>query len=682
VSDEEGRIDPWGIPGIGPRDRTAAVGGRLLVRESNGRLRPLVEPPVLFDVADPCVSWDGEQVVFAGLAHADSAWRIYSIRADGTGLRAITRSDRRISLKQFGPMAARFVRYDDIDPCWLPDGRLCFASTRYPTIAEAGGYPATNLFVVEAEGTRMHRITSDRNGAEEPAIDPLTGRVVYCRWLLNVDRPSHTTATGLTVLDDEALTQDVGNIWETLSITPDGREAQLHAGDPRTRAGLVAYKPSPLRDGRTLVLAAPNGSFSPSPGGAGIRVHARGASPGRTLLGWRAAPVAATGPPTPPFAADPVELPDGRLLVAYVSNARGDWGLYVTNAAGEHPKSLIDLPGTLELDPAVLAPTRVPPALADQIDAETAELPPTADPATWVARGTFRLDCLNVFANAPVDAPIPDAPPAVAGARGRLYLSFQRQSTAGRDTPILFRDGPLTAHGAIAEQGIPADVSLFDQIVDANGRVLVGHGGTPAHLAGMNFGRHGGWAQCVGCHAGHSVIEIPSSFSAAEWFNVSTSARVTASSTWQDHSLPLLPATPRSIIDRRARCDSLQVAWVAAGRDGEHVSLEWDVAIEVSRLVLYGVFPSRRTRTDLRVQDCRVALLRRQQTVYTVSHTGPVLPDGTPVDVPPTVIDGLRIEILDAQGVVAGQPRVGLAEVETIARLAIDRPTADEEMKP
>lgn len=671
VRGEDGGIDAWAIPGIGPRDRTAAVGGRLLVRDPGGSVRVLVGPPALFDVADPDVSYDGRRIVFAGLEREAASWRIYVVEADGTGLRAVTRSDRDIPLDQFGPAAERLRRYDDIDPCWLPDGRIVFASTRFPAIAQAGNILATNLFVVDADGGVLHRITSDRNGAEEPCIDPITGRIVYSRWLLNVDRPSHTSPSGVTVLDAEALTQDVGNVWQCLSITPDGREATLHAGDPRTRAGFIAYKPALLRDGRTLVLRSPNGSFLPSPAGTGVRRFEVGADLGSHVIGLEPND-AAPAVPVPPFACDPVELPDGRLVLSYMAHEGDDWDLAVCDAGGAGVTPLLDMPGTLELDTAPLAPRPVPPVLEDQLEPTAAALPPTADPATFIERGTFRLDCLNVYTNAPVDAPIPDAPPITPGARARLFMSFQRQSANGRDEPILFREGPLSARGAIYEQGIPSDVPLFDQILDPGGKVVVGQGGTPAHLSGMNFGRQSGWAQCVGCHAGHSVLEIPNSFAAAEWFNASTSARVQATSTWQ----PAGEASPafdaQRVVDRKARIGGLESAWVAAGPSGESVLLEWPMPIEVRSFVLYGIAPDAAADTDVRVENCRITLLRAGQVVGVLERTGRVEPAGTRVEIDPAIVDAARVEIVAVRGRVAGTRRAGLAEVETIARIALE----------
>jgi hypothetical protein len=677
VRGEDGAPEPGAIPGIGPRDRTARVGGRLLRREPDGALRVLAGPPAWFDVADPCVSWDGARILFAGLVHRDSSWRIWEIGADGAGLRQVTRSDRAISLRQFGPAAARFTRYDDIDPCWLPDGRIAFASTRYPMVSQLGEYLATNLFAVGPDDAHPRRITTERDGAEEPAVDPITGRLLYARWLINLDRPSNVTPNGLTYLDAEALTEDIGNVWQTISVLPDGRTAQLHAGDPRSRPGLICYKPALLPDGRVLTVFAANGAFSPGPGPTGVRLFAPGADTGRSVIGLspraRAALMeaeASPAAPRPPWATDPAPLPDGRIVVSYAPRADGDCGLYACDLDGSRLEPLVDLPGTLELDAVAQVPTKRPPALPMGVDPHTVELPPTEDPATHRSTGSFRFDCMNVFANAPVDAPIPDAPPITQGARLRLYMNFQRQNP-GRDPSILIRDAKITPLGAVHEQGIQADMPFFGQIVDSRGRVVVGPTGVPAHVAEFGFARHGGWAQCVGCHAGHSVMFIPNNYVDAEWINVSTSAHVDASTEWRPPGAAEPPCPGRRVVDRKARDDSLEVAWVAAGAGREWVRLSWEFPIEVTRFVLYGIRPNPAAGTDLAVAECRITLLRGG-VVVGVQSTGAIAPGGTTVQVPRTLADAVRVEAVRSRGRVAGAVRTGLAEIETIARFALE----------
>ena len=51
---------------------------------------------------------------------------------------------------------------------------------------------------------------------------------------------------------------------------------------------------------------------------------------------------------------------------------------------------------------------------------------------------------------------------------------------------------------------LPADVSLFELLTDATGRVLMSaHGAT--QVRGFNSGSAGSTARCAGCHLGHSA---------------------------------------------------------------------------------------------------------------------------------------------------------------------------------
>src|SRR5688572_1932090 len=168
----------------------------LVTRANSGRLMLLVDPSDRqsvttlvapgagnpSDVMDPDVSFDATRIVFAGFSESEGAWRIFEVGADGSGLRQITRSDRNLDLGVYGQAASQFGTYDDLDPCYLPDGRICFVSTRHPGVAPDTRLRSTNLFVVDASGANMHRITSERFGADTPAIDPSTGQIVYSRW--------------------------------------------------------------------------------------------------------------------------------------------------------------------------------------------------------------------------------------------------------------------------------------------------------------------------------------------------------------------------------------------------------------------------------------------------------------------------------------------------------------------
>jgi hypothetical protein len=656
------------LPGFGPRHRTIAVGGRLMLRAPDGSLRALVNAAQLYDVADPSVSWDAQVIVFSGLVHADSNWRIYRINVDGRGLTQVTRTDRSLDLSQFGPAAKAFTRYDDFDPCWLPDGRIVFASTRHPSMASLGQVLTSNLYVVNPDGSDLHRITSERNGAEEPTIDPLTGRVVFARWWVNLDLPSSHTHDGLTREPRLAVTNDNANLWHAMSVNPDGNLLKLYAGFVRTRFGTQTYKPYVMADGRLLSTFSPQMSLISSPGGMGIRWFKAGADFGHHVVGVNTDDsLQRTQRASPPYATDPVELTRNSILFSYSTDGR-DYGVYTCTLDGKNLKRVVDLPGTLELEPQPVQRRKVPPVLKDEFPPILSELPPTDDPTTYFINDTFRFDCMNIFTNGAVDEPIPDAPRITKGAKIRFFLSTQRKNTQTSDPAILIKTADVFPMGGVHEPGLPADVPLFEQVIDSNGNVLETTTNSFAHVPGMNYERFGGGTKCVGCHAGHSMLTVPVSGSLSQWFNASTSARVTASSSFiNERGMIFLP---QRVVDRQASSGGDSVIWVANEGAGASLLMKWDIPIDVRQFVLYGISPDEAQGTKIRVQNSKIVLYYDSNEVASIDSTGLVLPEGTRITLPVTKIDSARIVITKFSGTVYHRPFAGLAEVETIARIS------------
>jgi hypothetical protein len=527
--------EPGAVPGLGPHQRALATGGRLLLRERDGRVRELIAAGALHDVSDPAVSFDGHTVAFAATPAADSAWRIYLVRTDGTGLRAVTRTEEITPATRATPMR----RYDDLDPCWVAPDLLCFASTRYPQRAQYADVPVTNLHLLNvgasplrlpwrggslalAPGTPL-RITAERNGAEEPALDPTTGRIVYARWWFNRHRPGSGVA--LATVSGGRLGADSVNLWQPITITVLGRDARLPAGTPAARRATMAYQPAVLRDGSLLGVYAANLGLSPGPVALGIQRLDRSGRVASRLAGAIVSDAAGdayqgTVGLAAASACAPAALPDGRVLFSYSPGGRGDYGLHVMRADGSGIEPVLDLPGTLELD-AVPLVARRPVRLA--IEPREASEPERAVPVAFVSslpplaggrledRGTFRFSSLDVFGGATRGragkrSPA-GPPPRTAGARIRFWGLFATPERAGGDTAVLLRERPVGWDGQVDER-LPADVPLFEQLVDSAGAVLrSAH--EPAHVAGLNAGSPGSVARCIGCHVGHSVVRLP-----------------------------------------------------------------------------------------------------------------------------------------------------------------------------
>lgn len=639
------------VPGVGPAGRFAAPGGRLFVRESDGTMRELA-PGRFHDVSDPAVSYDGRYIAFAAVAHRDSAWRIWRIRREGTQLAAVTRSDRDVDLRaRFGAAGEAFERYDDIDPCWLPDGRLVFASTRWPWRAEQGSALTTNLWVVNADGTELKRISSERNGAEEPSIDPRTGRIVYARWFF-----SRYAASDSGVTTDRALAMpaDTVDLWHALSAQPDGDLARLQGGDPLSRAGQMAYQPVVLMDS-TLYGVRPERSSILRATRFGIQRWRHGFSAAEPLFGYGASKGWSAISPCP--------LPDGRLLFSYDEEGTGNFKLMLWDERARKLEPFVDELGRLEMDPAVLAERPLPPPPLYIPNHEVpAALPYASREALEPSERGARFDCLNVFANGPVDSRFPDAPLLAQGLRIRFFTALPRPDLEGGDSLVLLHEAPVFPDGAIHVDAVPSDVPTFEQLIDMNGRVIRSASG-PAHVPGFNFTRPGTGTKCVGCHAGHSALPVAESKRLASYTNLAPSARVTASS--------IHPATggPQGAVDRRTVGEVTRVAWLADAAEGQWLRLDWELPIETGTVVLYAVRASKTDGGELRVPRSELVLFLHGQEVRRVPVLRGWTPGGLRVEFPPTRIDALEVRPLQVAGRFRGRAVAALAEIETIARI-------------
>lgn len=643
---------PHAIPGFGPRDRAVAAGGRLLVRTPDGRIHPLVPSGRFFDVSDPAVSYDGRRVAFAGLVRPDSAWRIWIVGADGQGLVPVTHSDRAIDLRPLGREASRFRRYDDLDPCWLPDGRICFASTRYPEESEAGT-ATTNLFVVHPDGSDLMRITGERNGADEPSVDPTNGRIVYARWWTSRFFPSDEDSAGITEDPRRALPAERLSLWHAITIKPDGDGLRLAGGFPRRRDRTMAYQPIVLGDGTLVGVTADTLALLPRPGRTSLCIF-----PGRF-----GPPILLPAPPA--SMCGPVELPDGDLLVSYDPRGRGDFGLARVRRDGSGLTPVLDRRGWDDLDPAVLAPRPLPPVLGPGLGGLTREVPPH-DRGDLAGGATVRFDCLNVFANGPVDFPIPDAPAPVRDLHIRFFATLSRPGHPFGDTTVFVRKEDVTRSGAIHVDTAPADVPMFEQLVDAHGHIVRGSSG-PAHVPGFNAGRVGSGTQCVGCHVGHSAIPVELNYALGKRFNAAPSARVSVSGPY--------PGRAAALVDRRTRGPADSVAWVVPPDRGpapERIQLEWSFPLAVDSLVVYGVRPESAPITDLRVQGVEITEYRAGKVVSRQRSEAVIDPAGTRISCGGVQADRIVIEPLQWSGRVAGRPALGLAEIEARVRIPED----------
>lgn len=276
-------VDPWRqtytITNSGP---TMRVGHNLYVlrpARPDGRVMPLTQ---FRDglVADCELSWDAKRVIFARRLNGDTRnyrqvryekarlrdpakpllgaeddpwWHIWEMNADGTGLRQLT----------FGP-------YHDVNPAYLPDGRIVFSSSRIGLRDEYHGFPCIGLSVMNADGSDIHPIGFNLGGDRDPALLG-DGRIVFSRVDIIYSRLKTEVALH-TVFPDGTRNESLYGperrpFWRQVHLKNAAwwmRPSYDDDPDNRNRV-LRLSQPQPMGDGR-IVCASSGGLVITGPG--------------------------------------------------------------------------------------------------------------------------------------------------------------------------------------------------------------------------------------------------------------------------------------------------------------------------------------------------------------------------------------------------------------------------------
>jgi len=124
-------------------------------------------------IRDPCISFAGTQIAFSMRT---------SEHTDDYHLYVLQWPDRSVQQITFGPGTA------DVEPCWLPEGDIIFASTRCDISVPCWSSDATNLYRCDGQGRYLRRLGYDQAHTLYPQLLH-DGRIVYTRWEYN-DRVS------------------------------------------------------------------------------------------------------------------------------------------------------------------------------------------------------------------------------------------------------------------------------------------------------------------------------------------------------------------------------------------------------------------------------------------------------------------------------------------------------------
>jgi hypothetical protein len=313
----------------------------------------------------------------------------------------------------------------------------------------------------------------------------------------------------------------------------------------------------------------------------------------------------------------------------------------------------------------------LPPIIPDKITQTPSLLPPSEN-GPYDKDGTFVFDALNVYGNAPVDWELVNAPPVGSAAKIRFFTDFQRHSPGSfpnLDWPILLAEVGVNADGSVRHNSAPANISLFEQIRDANNKVPLttdlGDNNGAAHVAGMNYGRTGEVSRCIGCHAGHSMIPLPGNIEDAKFSNVAPGAAVSVSSS-RDSRYNI------GVNDRRVRKSEIWRYWTTPNgqQQNQWVKLTFPVPVTVRKVRLYNPRFGDEANSSLQVNSTRVTLYSDAAGTQQVGSqtTGGLSVDGTEVSFSDVKTRVVKVDITGMSGTFYGMSVASIAEIEVIAR--------------
>jgi len=161
------------------------------------------------DVADPEPSFDGDKIVFAMRCTSESSkqclldatWNIWIYHHQTGNIDRVIKDSYTADLG------------DDVDPVFLPDGRIVFTSTRQKKTKSQIGYSyldkeavsvVTTLHVMNEDGTEIEQISFNQSHDRNPSV-LRSGKILFSRW----DNMGHQSKFSLYTLNPDGTDLNV-----------------------------------------------------------------------------------------------------------------------------------------------------------------------------------------------------------------------------------------------------------------------------------------------------------------------------------------------------------------------------------------------------------------------------------------------------------------------------------------
>ena len=433
------------------------------------------------------LSFDGKKVVFAWKKGVQEGYRIYECDIDGSGLRQLT-----FPLPNEAELVAKYrLGYhhgtDDMDPCYLPDGGICFISTRcqYGTLCDPPDiFTTTVLYRMDADGGKVEKLTNSALNESTPCVGN-DGRILYTRW---------------EYVDKGAVS--VKALW---AVNPDGTgSSEVYGADIALPPTLIQGRQIPGKGSLYVILGTPH--YPQNSIGTVIRIDASKNTRTREPMTYITPDVDVRGEagfwfdPAGKWGMrlfkDPYPLSEKQFLVSLNPTGnpkeKTNWGLVLLEESGDTKPIYQDATiGCFE--PMPLRPRTKPPMLPTRRDEKTA----AKGMATCIVQDVYQ-GMEGIKRGEAKYLRINEQVPRPWSAR-RTYSGDgydQQHACVSKDASL----GLKVQHGIVPIEAdgsayfvVPADRNIYFQVLDANFMEL------QRERTYVNY-RPGETRSCVGCH--------------------------------------------------------------------------------------------------------------------------------------------------------------------------------------
>jgi len=305
-----------------------------------GKMRTVFRPEAGQYVGEIDLHYDAEKMLFT--MPTGPTWQIFEIGADGTGLRQISSGEH--------------PDVDNFDACYLPDGRIVYASTASYTAVPCwhGKERACNIYLMDGDGSNLRQLCFDQDLDLHPAVLP-TGQVIFSRW--DYTGPMHIYLRPLMVMNPDGTGQRAvygsNSYWPNALYYPRGIP-----GAPGKIIAIIAGYHGVPRMGELGLIDTAKGSHGA--GGVVQRIPGRG-KPVETVIrdnlvdkSW-------------PKFLHPFPLSEKYFLVAAQLVHNGPWGIYLVDVF-DNILPICVRPKFDLFEPIPIVKTPKPPAVPDRVD--------------------------------------------------------------------------------------------------------------------------------------------------------------------------------------------------------------------------------------------------------------------------------------------------------------------------